>query len=133
MATSGKRCAAIEDTDVVEAEKATLEHVHAFGVLAVHPPSEVEHEFLKHALKKSAVTFPAGLLFNFVDAPRGPCVNRRIHITKRPFVRGQLSVRMHVPFTEEENELFFGEIRIDQRQRDAVKSEIPRGIPRIFP
>src|SRR6266550_3428941 len=81
MATSRKRSAAIEDADVVEAEKAALEHVHAFGVLAVHPPSEVEHEFLEHTLKKSAVTFPAGLLLNFVDAPRGPCVNRRIHIT----------------------------------------------------
>jgi len=67
--------------DVVEAEKAALEHVHAFGVLAVHPPSEVEHEFLEHAFEKSTIASSADLLFNFVDPPRGPCVNRRIHIT----------------------------------------------------
>src|SRR5713226_2953083 len=40
---------------------------------------------------------------------------------------------MHVPFAEEENELFLGEIRIHQCQWHAVKSEIPRGIPRVFP
>src|SRR5437016_11513227 len=88
MATRGKRCATIEDPDVVEAEKAALEHVHAFGVLAVHPPSEVEHEFLEHALKKSAVTFPAGLLFNLVDAPCGPGMNGRIYISEGPLISG---------------------------------------------
>ena len=30
-------------------------------------------------------------------------------------------------------ELALGEGRIDQRDRDAVEGEIPRGIPRIFP
>src|SRR5712692_866239 len=55
MATGGKRRAAIEDADIVEAEKATLEDVHTFGVFAVHPPGKVEHEFLEYAFEKCSI------------------------------------------------------------------------------
>src|SRR6266702_4587030 len=103
MATSRKRCAAIKDADVVEAEKAALEYIHAFRVLAIYPPGEVEHEFLKHALKKGPIAFAASLFFNFVHAPCGPGVNGKIQITESPFVRGELTVGMHVPFAKEKN------------------------------
>src|SRR6266436_8330842 len=63
MTTSGKRRTAIKDADVIETEKAALEYIHAFRVLAIHPPGEVEHEFLKHALKKGSVAFAASLFF----------------------------------------------------------------------
>ena len=49
------------------------------------------------------------------------------------FVGRNLSVGMHVPFTQHQDELLFGERRIDKRERDAVKREIPRGIPGILP
>src|ERR1044072_1509748 len=40
---------------------------------------------------------------------------------------------MHVPFTGEQDQLALGELRIHHRQRDAVESQIPSGIPRVFP
>ena len=40
---------------------------------------------------------------------------------------------MHVPFAEDEHELLLGKIRIDKGERDAVKSEVPCGIPGILP
>ena len=92
MAAGGQRRAAIEDADVIEAEKAALEHVYAFGVFSVYPPGEIEQEFLENALEKSTVAFAASLLFNFVDAPRSPGVNRRIHITEAP-IRTRATVR----------------------------------------
>ena len=60
-------------------------------------------------------------------------MNRRVHVAKSPLVGGQLPVGMHVPFAQKKNELLFGKIRIDQRKRNAVKRQIPRGIPRILP
>ena len=44
-----QRRTAVEHPDVVEAEEPTLEHVAAGGVLAVHPPREVEQQ-LREAL-----------------------------------------------------------------------------------
>ena len=40
---------------------------------------------------------------------------------------------MHVPLTEHQDQLFLGKGRIHQRQRNAVKREIPGGIPGILP
>src|ERR1044072_6068386 len=40
---------------------------------------------------------------------------------------------MHVPFTGEQDKLALGELRIHDSQRDAVESQVPSGIPRVFP
>jgi hypothetical protein len=45
----------VERADVVETEEAAFEDVVAFGVLAVHPPREVDQELLERALEKGAV------------------------------------------------------------------------------
>ena len=55
MSAGGQRRAAIENADVVETEKAALENVHAFGVFAIHPPGEIQHQFLENAFEKCAV------------------------------------------------------------------------------
>ena len=52
MAAGGQRRAAVEDANVVEAEEAALEDVHAFGVFAVHPPGEVQQQLVEDALQK---------------------------------------------------------------------------------
>ena len=53
-----QRRAAVEDADVVEAEEAALEDVAALGVLAVHPPGEVEHQLVEDALEEREVAAP---------------------------------------------------------------------------
>ncbi|MDC4224173.1 MAG: hypothetical protein MPW15_08085 [Candidatus Manganitrophus sp.] len=58
----GSGGAAVEDADVVEAEEAALEDVPALGVLAVHPPGEVEHQLVEHPLQEGQVALPAQAL-----------------------------------------------------------------------
>ena len=67
------------------------------------------------------------------NAPRRPCVDGRVHVAKRPFVSGQLTIRVHVPLAREQCELRLGELRVHERKRDAVERQVPRGIPRVFP
>ena len=52
--TAGRqRRAAIEHADVVEAQEAALEDVLALGVLAIHPPGEVQEQLVEDALEES--------------------------------------------------------------------------------
>ncbi len=70
---------------------------------------------------------------DLVDSPRSPSVDRRIHIAKGPFVRGELAVGVHEPFAAQEHELLFGEFGIDEREADAVEGGIPGGKPGELP
>ena len=88
---------------------------------------------MKGALQKTAVPPPGVSFFDLVNPPHCPRVNRRIHIGEVPFVSGKLPVGMHVPFAQQQKKLFLGKVRIDQRQRDAMKREIPGRVPRVFP
>src|SRR5207244_4768446 len=111
-----------EHTDVVQPEESTLEDVHALGVLAVYPPGEVQHEFVKDTLEKRAITLAFSLLVDFVDAPRSPSVYRRVHVAESPLVSGNLSVGVPVPFAQHQSALFFSAISTNKRKRDAVRS-----------
>ena len=134
VAAGRQRRAAVEHADIVEAEKAALEDVAALGVLAVHPPGEVQHQLVEHALQEGEVAARR-------RARRGrsrtrasrPGMHRRVDVAEFPFVGRQLTVRVHVPFARQQHELLLGEVRIDQRQGDAVKREVPGGVPRILP
>src|SRR5207245_9115477 len=72
-------------------------------------------------------------VLDLVDAPRRPIMYWGIHVTDRPFIRRQLTIRVHVPLAKEKSQLFFGEVRINLRQRNAMKRKIPRGVPGVFP
>ena len=52
VAAGGQRLAAIEDADVVQAEKAAFENIVALRVLAIHPPGEVHQQLVKRGLQK---------------------------------------------------------------------------------
>ena len=104
-----------------------------FGVLAVHPPGEVEQQLVEDALEEGAVGHAAALLVDLVNAPGGPGVHRRIDVAERPLVGRQLAVGMHVPFAQQQDELLLGELGIDQRQRHAVEGQVPGGVPGILP
>src|SRR5690242_813840 len=71
---------AVERADVVEPEKAALEHVVAIRVFPIYPPSEVDQEFLKRASKKVEV----GAAIDPEHRKRGPSLNWRIHVSEIP-------------------------------------------------
>ena len=60
-------------------------------------------------------------------------MDRRVDIGKAPFVGGQLPVGMHVPFAQQQQQLFLGEFWIDERERNAVERQVPGGVPGEFP
>src|SRR5262249_42410160 len=80
-----------------------------------------------------SVGFAANSLLDLVNTPGGPRMNRRIHIAESPLVGRKLSIGMHVPLAEHQYQLFLCEIGIDECERNAMESEIPGGIPRVFP
>src|SRR5215813_11639004 len=104
---------AIENTDVVETEKAALKNVHPVSIFAIDPPGEIQQQLLENPLQEDCVTGSTSLLLDLVNAPRSPRVNRRIHIAERPLVSRQLAVRVHVPFAQHQHELIFRELRIN--------------------
>src|SRR5205085_2420180 len=82
VAAAGQRRAAIEHSDVVEPEKAALEDVAPLGVLAIHPPGEVDQQFVEYAPEELAIADAAALLLDLVDAPRRPGEHRWIDVAK---------------------------------------------------
>ena len=58
MPAGGQRGAAVEDADVVQPQEAALEDVAAFGVLAVHPPGEVQQQLVEDALRNARSPLP---------------------------------------------------------------------------
>src|SRR5579862_8991354 len=126
--------AAVKDADVVEAEETALKDVATLGVLAIHPPCEIEHELVEGALQEREVAVSAMLLaVDLKYAPRRPRVHRRTHIAQRPFVCRELPIRMHVPLASEQQKLLLGELAVDVREREAMKTKIPGRVPGVFP
>src|SRR6266699_2710289 len=121
MPSSGQRLRTVEHTDVIETQKSALEHIHAIRILAINPPREIQQEFVKYTLEKTPVGASADAFLDLVDAPGRPGMHRRVDVAERPFVGGQLSVRVHVPFAQQKYELFLGKIGIYQRQRNGVE------------
>ena len=105
-----QRRAAIEDADVVEAEKSALENVAAGRVLAIHPPGEVDQQLVEDRFQKRAIGRALLALFHFVNTPRRPGEHRRVDVAEVPLVGGHLAVRVLVPFAEREIDLLLREV-----------------------
>ena len=99
------------------------------AVLAVHPPREVDQQLLEHAGKELMI--PAAV--DLEHAQSRPGVHRRVHVAEGPLVRGDLSVGVHVPLTQHEDQLLLGERRVHVGQRHAVEGQVPRGVPGVLP
>ena len=130
---SGQRRRTVKHTDVVQAEKPALENVHPVGVLAVHPPGEVQQQLVEDALEKSAVGFASDTLLDLVNTPGGPGVHRWVDVAEGPLVGRQLPVGVHVPLAQQQDELVLGIVRIDQGQWHAVEGQVPGRVPGILP
>src|ERR1700730_923725 len=101
MPAGGKRRRSVKHSDVVEPQKSPLENVHALGIFAVHPPSEIQQQLVKNLFEKSAIRDAAQSPLNFINPKGSPRVDRRIHGAKRPLIRGQLSIRSDGPLPPE--------------------------------
>ncbi len=133
VAAGRQRRAPVENPDVIEAEKPALKDVLALGVFAIHPPGKIQQQFVKNAFQKPPIADAVPLLVDLINAPGRPGMDRGIHVAECPFIGRNLTVGVHIPFAQHEDELLLGERRVHQRERDAMKREIPGGIPGILP
>ena len=113
-------------------QKAAGEDVAPGRILAIDPPVEVQHQSLKRPFQKTQVG-PAQLSLVLVQPERGPGVHRRIDVAEVPLVGRDLPARVEVQAAQHQQQLLFGEIKIYQRQRNRMKSQVPGRIPRILP
>ena len=132
MSTRRQWRAAVEYADVIEAEKSTRENITSLRIFAIHPPVEVQHQSLEAPLQEPEVG-PTQVPFYVVEEQCRPGVNWWINVAEVPFVCRNLPVGMGVKTAQHKQQLFFGEVEIDQRKRDGVKSQIPSRIPGILP
>ena len=134
VTAGGQPRAPVEHADVVQSEESSLEDVAAVGVLLVDPPGEVQHQLVEHAFEEFQIALAAVCLaVDLIDAPRRPAVHGGVDVAERPLVSGNLAVGPHVPFAGQQNELVLGELGIDERKRNTVKGEVPRGVPGVLP
>ena len=82
---------------------------------------------------KRVVGHAGALALNLEDGPRSQRQNRRIDVVKIPLVGGNLSVGVHVPLAQHQEDLLLGELRIDVGKGDAMETEIPGSEPRELP
>ena len=73
---------AIEETYIVQAEKAAFEDVLAIEVFSIHPPSEVEQQLLEHPFKKVQVTTAIQFTLDLECTEHGPSMNGRVDICR---------------------------------------------------
>ena len=99
------------------------------NILAIDPPSEVQQKLLKDTFEKIAVAVARSAL-DLIDAPRRPCVHRRIDIAKCKLISRNLTVRVHIPFAQEQDELRLGKLRVDVGQVESC--EMPGPMPRTM-
>ena len=60
-------------------------------------------------------------------------MDRGVHVPEVPLVGGDLAVGVEVTGPQEELQLFFAEVLVHQSQSGDVESQIPGGVPGIFP
>src|SRR5271170_4385593 len=130
--TGRQRLRAIKYSDVVHPQESAAEQVVALRILAIHPPGEIQVELLEHSGEKMRIAL-AALSGDLVNTPRSPRMQRWVYVGERKLIRGNLTVRMHVPFTQQSNDLVFCELRIDRRHWNHVTGKVPRRVPWVLP
>ena len=133
VATGWQNRAAVEDADVVQAQETAGKDATAIYILAVHPPGEVEQQFVENLFEEQGIGLTGHLAGDPVHLPRRPGVHRWVHIAKSPFISGELSVRVHVPLAHQQDQLSLGPLRVDHCHGNHVESKVPGGKPRILP
>src|SRR2546425_1141401 len=125
--------AAVEHCDVVQTKKPALKNVIAFVVDFVYPPGKIDEQFMKAPFEEVAIRFTAASSIHVVNTPYCPGMNRWIEIRELPLVSRDLAVRMLKLLKEQMPQLVLRKLRIHQRERHAMKCQIPGGKPRVLP
>src|SRR4029077_16243630 len=111
----------VERADVVEPEEAALEHVIAARIFSIYPPGEVDQKLVEGPRQEIEIDAAIDL----EHRERGPCLNRRGYVAEIPFIRRQLTVRMHEPFARQQQQLMLRRRRIDMREYYAMEGKVP--------
>ena len=133
VTTRRQRGAAVEHTDVVEAEEPALEYVLAEAILTVDPPGEVQHELVERRPEEIDVRVASQRLLGAMEKERRKGVDRWVHVTEVPLVGWNLTVRVQVGPTEHQFHLLLGEVGIHDRDRERVERQVPGRVPGILP
>lgn len=88
---------------------------------------------MENSLEEFEILSSVHLSLDLEDSESSPGVNRRVDISKVPFVSGEGTVGFHVPFSSHDVELFLGVSGIDHGERNAVESGIPNGEEGVLP
>ena len=128
------RAPTIEHADIVETEETAFEAIVAGPVLAVDPPREIHQQLGEGVLEELDIAFSLMTrLVGQIILYRRIRVHGRIDVTEVPLVGRNLPVRVQVIVAQHEIELLFGEVAIDDHERDRVEGQIPGGEPGILP
>ena len=133
MAAGGKRGAAVEDADVVEAQEAPLEDVLAEAVLAVHPPGEVQEQLVEGRPEEIEVGLAAQGLLGAVQEERRKGVDRGVHVAEVPLIGGHLAAGVQVDALEHQLHLLLGEVGVDDGEGKRVEGQVPGRVPGVLP
>mmetsp|Transcript_25840 Transcript_25840/g.42091 ORF Transcript_25840/g.42091 Transcript_25840/m.42091 type:complete len:226 (-) Transcript_25840:354-1031(-) len=132
--TIGKWLASVHHSNVVQTQKSSLKNIPPFRIFSIHPPLKVQHHLVEELFQKAQVSnISTGFAIHLKDAPNSPRVHGGIDIIEVPFIGWKLPIGVHKPLGCQEPQLLLGKTRIHQSQRQAMKRQIPGGIPGIFP
>src|ERR1700758_4525026 len=93
ITTGGQWSAPVENSDIIQAEKSTLQDVESGDVFSVYPPGKIEKQLMEDTFKKRNIPRIVWFLdtpvftINFKNSPSCPGVHRRVYITECPLVR----------------------------------------------
>ncbi len=133
VAAGGQRGAAVEDADVVETEESAFEDVLAEAVLAVHPPGEVQEQFVERRPEELEVRLAAQGLLGAMQKERRKGVDGRVHIAEVPLVGRHLTAGVQVDILQHQFHLLLGEVGIDDGERQTVEGQVPGRVPGVLP
>ena len=83
----------------------------------VDPPGEVDQQLVEALLQELPVRLARAAPLHVVDAPDRPGVHRRVQVGELPLVGRNLAVGVLELLEQQQPELLFGELRIDQGER----------------
>ena len=113
--------------------KSALEYILASDIFAIDPPGKVQQQLLEDSLDEGVVSHARIPQLSIEYRSRGKHQDWRVHAAEIPLVGRHLTVRMHIPFAQQKDELLLCKLRIDVSESDAVKSHVPRREPRELP
>src|SRR6185369_10084916 len=113
MAASREFRAAVEYSDIVEAEKASRKDVSTLRIFSIDPPIEVRHQPLEGPFQETNIG-AAQLPLNVEQQQSRPGMDGRVHVAEVPLVGWNLAVRMRVQTPEHEQELVFRKIKVHE-------------------